>query len=68
MSTKEIHEFRLEYNKYKILSHLSITGNLDEIAYDIDDGVRKQLVATTALTNPNNSSSSVSFIADDDSL
>lgn len=43
----DMNKFRLEFYKYKILSHLSITANLDEISPKIDDDIRYKLISNT---------------------
>lgn len=59
--------FRLEYNKYKILSHLSITGNLDDIEPRVDEELRSKLLTATRIKESlnNDSATSVSFPRDD---
>lgn len=50
----DVKSFRLEYNKYKILSSLGITANMEDIQPSpqlIDDDLRKKLTASTELAN-----------------
>lgn len=51
ITTNDLKNFRLEYNKYKILSHLGITANPDELTPRLDDHLRSKLTATTAFSN-----------------
>lgn len=52
--------FRLEFNKYKILSHLGITANPDELAPQLDEDLRTKLSATTAFTENSDPNKAVS--------
>lgn len=52
----EIDIFRLEFNKYKILSHLSITSNLDDIKPRIDEELRYKLITSSTLKDSMTSS------------
>lgn len=62
LSLNDLHSFRLEYNKYKILSHLGIGSNPDSIKPAMDDDLRSKLTTSTAMSDSANSLSSVSRI------
>ena len=61
LNINDLNDFRLEYNKYKILSQLSITKNVDEINHEIDEDLRSKLVATNQFMDSTGHSSNVSF-------
>lgn len=48
VSLNDLTDFRLEYNKYKILSHLSITKNVEDMAPQVDDDLRRELTSLTS--------------------
>lgn len=44
ISQNDLENFRLEYNKYKILSHVGITANPDEMSPTANESIRSRLL------------------------
>lgn len=63
LALSDLNTFRLEYNKYKILSHLGITANTDNIASHLDDEVRSQLTSSVALVESLNTQTTATSVS-----
>jgi len=54
LTINDFRDFRLEYNKYKILSSLGLLSNPETISPKIDEDLRTKLTATSALSDSSN--------------
>lgn len=53
----DLHSFRLEYNKFRILSRVGIETDPGRIRPTIEENFREKLITTTALADQNNPAS-----------